>query len=172
MSRLLPLAALTAVAAQDSGACASNDFAWCNQPYYYASLPSSGTSSCCGSQLIGNPSLNDAGFKCPCDGRRARATTAAAAIWTARPTRCASAASSAAPPTARFESTAGYTLCSDNLISTNLPAAVVEQGLVQAFGGADGLLCIVADNSPLRGNFFQDPVATAPLTERGRAGRD
>ena len=68
MSRLWQLATLTAVAAQDSGACASNDFAWCNQPYYYASLPSSGTSSCCGSQLIGNPSLNDAGFKCPCDG--------------------------------------------------------------------------------------------------------
>ena len=166
MSRLWQLATLTVVAAQDSGACASNDFAWCNQPYYYASLPSSGTSSCCGSQLIGNPSLNDAGFKCPCDVTAGACDEGCCCDLDCSSDSLRLGGVFGCTSNGTVESTAGYTLCSDNLISTNLPAAVVEQGLVQAFGGADGLLCIVADNSPLRGNFFQDPVATAPLTER------
>ena len=68
---------------------------------------------------------------------------------------CTSNDTSVAPP--------GYTLCSSNLVAANLPPSVVEPGLVTAFGGADGLLCVVADNSPARGAFFLDPVTDTTL---------
>ena len=128
MSRLLPLAALTAVAAQDSGACASNDFAWCNQPYYYASLPSSGTSSCCGSQLIGNPSLNDAGFKCPCDVTAGACDDGCCCDLDCSSDSLRLGGVFGCTSNGTVESTAGYTLCSDNLISTNLPPFTLGLG--------------------------------------------
>ena len=55
-------------------------------------------------------------------------------------------------------------MCSDQLVAANIPQELQEQSVVTAFGGADGLLCVVSDNSPARGAFFRDPVSEAALT--------
>ena len=69
MARWRSVPYLLAVPLVAGQACREAAYAWCTQPYYYSSdsLPPTGTSSCCGSQLVGDPSVADVGFSCLCD---------------------------------------------------------------------------------------------------------
>ena len=144
---------------------AVGQFAFSSSGYYYSDLPAQGTSTCCGSNLVGDPNLEgftsrdrlcdvtagacDSG--CCCDPDCSFDSLRQGGIF-----GCTSNGTAVAPT--------GYTLCSDQLLSANVPESMQQQGLVTSFGGADGLLCVVSDNSPARGAFFRDPVATAALT--------
>ena len=166
MARWRSVPYLLAVPLVAGQACREAAYAWCTQPYYYSSdsLPPTGTSSCCGSQLVGDPSVADVGFSCLCD-----LTAGACDEGCCCDRDCSfdelrydGIFQCVSNDTATAQR--GYTLCSDNLVATNIPAEVREQGLVTAFGGADGLLCVITDNSPARGAFFRDPVGTTALT--------
>ena len=57
------------VAAVLTSSAAAQTLVWESEPYYYAdaSLPTPGSDSCCGSQLVGDPSIGDSGNDCLCD---------------------------------------------------------------------------------------------------------
>lgn len=140
------------------------DYAWDATPYYLASLPAQGTSSCCGSQIVGDPATQTSSPACLCDLTAGACDDGCCCDLDCSPESlkldgvfgCTSNGTAVQPK--------GYTVCSDQLVAANLPQSVQEQSLVTSFGGANGLLCVVADNSPARGAFFRDPVATTALT--------
>ena len=153
-ARFLVAAALLA------GSTAAQLLAWTTEPYYFAdaSLPSPGSDSCCGSQLVGDPSIGDTGNDCLCD-----LTVGECDVGCCCDTSCSNdelklngvfGCTSNGTATRRL----GYTLCSDQLVDENIPQSLKDQGLVTALGGADGPLCIVTDNSASRGAFFLDPA--------------
>ena len=163
-------ALLSEIRAQE---CAEATYAWCHgHPYHFGAdtLPPIDTSSCCGSELLRDPALNDQRKTCLCD-----TTAGACDIGCCCDTECSL-------DSLRYDGVFGctsngtaahgssYTRCSDSVVSVNIPANLREQGLVNAFGGADGLLCIVADNSPARGAFFH--AATALSTQEKRTQID
>jgi hypothetical protein len=55
-----------------------------------------------------------------------------------------------------------FTTCSDQLVATNIPQHLEHSGVVRAFGGSNGLLCIERDNSPSRGTFYQGTGSKSP----------
>lgn len=142
-------------------------FEWSAGSYYIApsSLPSPGTSTCCGTDLIGDPTLGTGGPICLCDLTAGQCDTGCCCdldcSYDALKVGGYFGCTSNGTTTTRV----GYTVCSDQVVATNIPEHVRDSGLVSAFGGADGLLCIVSDNSPARGAFFRDPISTTALSD-------
>ena len=171
MRAILSLALPPLVLTQD---CTQANYAWCHgqQPFYYpdASLPPAGTSSCCGSQLVGDPSVGSVGRACLCD-LTANACDEGCCCdldCSADSLRYDGIFGCTTNGTTVVQT--GYTLCADNN-PVDQSAASADSTLVTALGGAEGLLCVVRareginpSNSPSLGTFLRDPVATTPLT--------
>lgn len=143
----------------------SGQFVWNTElGYHLSDLPLPGTSTCCGSDLVGDPTLGKDSPTCLCDTTDGECDSGCCcdldctydALRLGGFFGCTSNGTEARPQ--------GFTVCSGQLISTNIPQRASDSGLVEAFGGADGLLCVISDNSPARGAFFRDPVATTSLS--------
>ena len=142
-------------------------FEWATGGYYIApsSLPSPGTSTCCGSDLVGNPALGTGGPTCLCDVTASQCDTGCCCDLDCSYNALKVGGFFGCTENGTVAARVGYTVCSDQVVTTNIPQHVQDSGLVSAFGGADGVLCIVSDNSPARGAFFRDPLPTASLSD-------
>jgi len=145
------------------------DFLWESDPYYYSatSLPAPADSACCGSDLIPDPSVGRGGPDCLCDVTDGGCDTGCCCDVDDCPYDAYRAGGFFGCTTnGTVEEITGYTTCSEQLVSTNIPPE--NSGVVRAFGGENGLLCIVSENSPSsRGSYYRDPVEGTTLsTER------
>lgn len=132
------------------------DFVWESERYHVTTsdLPASGTQTCCGSRTIGDAETGQDAPDCLCDITVGQCDTDCCCDTDCTALRESTFACTSPGTATRPRS---YTLCSDQT-SSLAPQQGQDTGLANQFGGADGLLCVVDDNSIARGAFFRDPA--------------
>ena len=136
-------------------------FQWVLDTFYYttSSLPSADDS---GSQLVPDPRIGRQGPNCLCDVTVGRCDTGCCCDSDCSYEAIRLGGYFGCTSNGTVVEISSFTTCSDQLVATNIPQHLEHSGVVRAFGGSNGLLCIERDNSPSRGTFYQGTGSKSP----------
>jgi len=136
-------------------------FQWVLDTFYYttSSLPSADDS---GSNLVPDPRIGRQGPTCLCDVTVGRCDTGCCCDSDCSYEAIRLGGYFGCTSNGTVVEISSFTTCSDQLVATNIPQHLEHSGVVRAFGGSNGLLCIERDNSPSRGTFYQGTGSKSP----------